>query len=242
MVDEPETPTEPTGEDRMTARERRAQRAKEAQRRDMPKRTMKRAAIAIAILLALVGVVAGVRFLSGLGPGPCPLEQTHEHSSFYIYVPDEANASSPKRVSLAHPTHDLRVPGGQGKFPPKAHMHYPNDWQGHHEFGCATVSEFLGYIGMEVEPGHLKLDPQLNGGKVYDDAGNLTVKFYLFLPDYDDRSGRTGNWSEKPDLPDHQPRDLERWLIAYGNWTDEQVQTMQNEIPRPTDSIPPELR
>ncbi len=220
-----EEPT--TADERVTARERRRQRVRAEERRQLPMKAVKTFAVWGGILVGSAGVVWGLVYLSGLGED-CALEELHEHATFYVY-------DNGTRVRFQHPKFDMEGPGEAGLLPSKVHMHQPNDYQVHLEFGCATMGQFFGYMGAEFEEGRFQLDDVVNGGKVLEDEGNMTLRYFLFMPD-EDRSKHNGTWIEKPDLPSHQGRDCQRMLITFGELTDAMIAEQQKSVPAPTDS------
>ena len=177
------------------------------ERRDRVFTRVKLAAVGVAAIIVLSGGVWGASKLASLGPEKCNF---HEHASFRVF--DEG-----QQLSFQHPRFDMR------NMAMKAHMHQPNDYQVHLEGGCANVKTFFSLMGMSLKPGYLKLDTELHVGKVLRDEGNLTLRFFLMTPD--------GNWTEKPDLPNHQLRDQQRALITYGNLTFEEIARQRGLVP-----------
>lgn len=212
-------------ERRMTARERRAERVRKGERKKLPAKALKNAALVVVVVLVLAGAVYGVNKLNTLAPS-CALQSSHEHATFYIYDNGEL-------LHFKHPKFNMQG-SGVGVLPGKMHMHQPVDDQLHLEFGCGPFGQFFDYTGMELRPGYLKLDEELHGGKVLQDQGNQTLKMYLFEPDMDNVP--LGNWTLKPDLHKHQLRDCERALITYGNQTDQQIEQQRAATRPPTDS------
>lgn len=182
-----------------------------AERRDRISTGFKLVAYGAAALVVLAGGVWAVSQLASLTPdNPCGF---HEHASFRV-------ADGGQLLSFQHPRFDMR------NMAMRAHLHQPNDNQVHLEGRCASVSEFFGLMGMTLKPDYLKLDGELHGGRILRSDGNHTLGFYLY-------HDVAGNWTWEPyaDLPGHQLRDKQRMLVAYGNYTDEQLTDLQARVP-----------
>lgn len=163
-------------------------------------------------ILALTGVVWGyVEVDSKLEAKGCNF---HEHATFRVV--DEGQV-----LSFKHPRFDM------SNMAMKAHLHQPNDSQIHLEGKCASVDDFFSLMGMKIEPGLLQLDHELHGGKVLEDEGNRTLRFFLYHETPDD-----WKWEEYPGLLDHQLRDGQRMLVIYGEYTDEEITAFQDQVPR----------
>lgn len=172
---------------------------------------LKMTALVVGVLLALSGGVWGVSQLSDLtAKESCNF---HEHATFRVV--DEGQV-----LSFQNPRFDMQ------HMAMRAHMHQPNDYQIHLEGGCATVREFFSLLGARLEPGELTLDDTLHDGKVLRDDGNRTLQFHL----YRDVDGNS-TWTPFPGLADHQLRNGQRMLVAYGNYTDEQLAVLQSRVP-----------
>lgn len=172
---------------------------------------VKLTALGIGAIIVLSGVVWGVSKLADLAPNnECGF---HEHASFRVF-------DGLQELSFQHPRFDM------SKMAMKAHLHQPNDYQIHLEGACADVSNFFALMGMKLRAGYLKLDPELHDGRVLENDGNESLRFFLYRD-----AGGNGTWEEFPELPGHQLRDNQRALIAYGSYTSDQIATMQARVP-----------
>jgi hypothetical protein len=201
-------------EERMRRLKSQLDRADAAQRMEKRERitsSAKLVALSVGVLLVLAGGVWGVNQLAGLVPdNACKF---HEHATFRVF-------DRGQELGFQHPRFDMR------HMAMRAHLHQPNDYQIHLEGGCADVAEFFGLMGMEIRPGHLRLDQELHGGGALADDGNDTLRFYL----YHEVEGNW-TWQEYDGLLGHQLRDRQRMLITYGNLTDEEVAYQQSRVP-----------
>lgn len=209
-----------------TARERRAERVRSQQRKDAPKQALKMLLFVAAVLGLLVG---GAWALDALNKTkePCPLDKKHEHATFHMY-------EGMDRVQFTYSKYDIG-----GVLRSEFHMHQPNDAQLHVEFGCQTFGKFFQIMGFTLRSDYVKFDPEIFGDKEWRNEGNQTIAFYMFDPDMSGDPTVDGEWKEFPGLPNHQPRDFERFLLVYGDYTDEQLQQLQSQVPPPTDSANP---
>lgn len=167
-------------------------------------------ALGLAALVVLAGGVWGVSKLGGLLPeNQCAF---HEHANFRVFDRGE-------ELSFRHPRFDMQY------MAMKAHLHQPDDSQLHLEGACADVAKAFDLMGMDLRPGYLKLDNELHAGKVLENHGNDTLRFFL----YHDVEGNW-TWTESPDAPDHQLRSKERLLITYGDLTDEEIRREESRV------------
>lgn len=126
-----------------------------------------------------------------------------------------------KDLNWTHPKFDIQP---RGVFPLKAHLHQPNDWKLHVEVECTTMTQFFGYMGVQLHAGHLKLDTIHHEGETYADAGAEKLRF--FLQDQ-------GVWGERPDLPSVQARDGQRMLITYGASDAAEIEAQKARVKNP---------
>lgn len=233
VPDEPETPPGSSESDaterRLTARERREQRYRDQERKALPTKLLRRGGIAALVILLIAGGAWGAVWVYNSTKDKCEFsrENLHEHASFAVFEDGYENGT--KRLSFQSPKFDLEGPRSEGLLPMKFHMHQPNDFQFHMEFGCATMEDFFSFVGGRLRAGHLKLDPYLHGSKVLEDNDTMQLKFYLRQVD--------GNWVEKPDAHQIQLRDGQRLLITYGRANETKLQAQQAAVP-----VPPEAQ
>lgn len=198
----------------MKAKLQKAEAWEKTERVDRITTRVKLTAIGIGAIIVLSGAVWGVSQLADLGPkNECAF---HEHASFRVW-------DGPQELSFQHSRFDMR------NMAMKAHLHQPNDYQVHLEGKCADVSEFFSLMGMMLRTGYLKLDSELHEGRVLEDNGNETLQFFLYHD-----AGGNWTWDSYPDLPGHQLRDKQRMLVAYGNYTTQEIAQMQAQVPSPS--------
>lgn len=172
---------------------------------------VKMTGIAIAVLLVLSGGVWAFSTLTAsTNSRGCHF---HEHATFRVF--DEG-----KMLRFQSPRFDMSA-----GMPMRSHFHQPDDATIHLEGGCSTVASLFGVLGMKLRPGYLELDDVLHGGKVLQDQDNRTLQFWL-MP-------AKGEWTLDPDLPQHQPRAREMFLVTYGNPTPAELAREQAAIPNP---------
>jgi hypothetical protein len=224
MADEPQ----PGSDDGLTVRERRAQHAKQAARKDAPKRLLRKAALPLFILLILGGITTGF-ILTSQKAQDCP---THWHAGFAVYVPDPSNASRVTEVSYRHPLYDLN-----GKTPMRSHMHQADGFnQFHFEQGglCVGLEEAFGYI-----------DTDLGQAGTY--RNNDTARLHVYVEQVSNRTYQGEGafrrlvsahyeWTEMPisKALDYQLKDTERVLVVFGTVSDDQLQALQSQVPKPS--------
>lgn len=228
-------------EEKMTVRERRAQHAREQARKDAPKNLVRKAAVPALILLVLGAVAAGFYF-TNKNAQDCP---GHFHSTFAIYIPGENGTF--EKVDYASP----RAPNGgayydfgnAAGFALSIHMHQSGAEQGSSALGpsqlhfepptantCVALEDALDAIDVKASDSRLELDgahAQVEQDGTWTASGNETVHFYF--------QGKDGQWSKSKysDWDDRQIPDGASFLLAFGDYTDEQIQQMQSSIPPP---------
>lgn len=183
-----------------------------AERKERVSSGFKLVALALAVLVVMAGGVWAVSKLTSVFHAEC---QFHEHASFRVAVEGDV-------LSFQHKKFDMQG----GPMPMRAHLHQPNDYQIHLEGSCADVGDFFSFMGMKLKPGYLKLDDVMHDGRELREDGNNTLRFYL----YHDVGGN-GTWEPYEGLIGHQPRDQQRMLVAYGNYTQEEVASLQARVP-----------
>ena len=230
-------------DDKMTVRERRAQHAKEQARKDAPKNLVRKAAVPAIIILLLAAIATGFYFTNKNSQG-CP---GHFHSTFGIFVPGENGTF--EKVDFAAPRasnggafYDF---GNNPSFSLSIHMHQSGAEQGSSALGpsqfhfepptastCVPLEDALDAIDVKASDSHIELD----GGHALvgqdgewrePGTGNETLRFF-----YQDKDGA---WSE-PSYSSWRGKQLPDGvsiLLAFGDYTDEQVEQMKGSIPPP---------
>ena len=198
-------------------RRMRQERAAKNRRKALPAKAGKRILIAAIALLAVAGIVYAFQ-QSAETRGNCP---GHWHSTFQIFVDGE-------RVPFPQPPY-LMAP--QGKLPMRVHMHTPSQEILHFEppqpecMGTAEAFEIvdveLGATTMTIGEDHGPL------AGTYENEGNNTLRFFV--------QPRDGTMSETTwgDLDGRQLENGEKLLIAYGQYTEDELQAMMDGISTP---------
>lgn len=228
-------------DDKMTVRERRAQHAKQQARKDAPKNLVRKAAVPALIVLVLAAVATGFYF-TNKNAQDCP---GHFHATFGIYIPD-GNGSFEK-VDFASP----RAPNGGAYydfgngpgFSLSIHMHQSGAEQGSSALGpsqfhfepptantCVPLEDALQAIEVEATNSRLELKgahAQMDQDGTWTASGNQTLHVYI----QDDQ----GTWSESSysAWEDKQLPDGYAILMAFGDYSEEQIEQMQAGIPPP---------
>ena len=228
-------------DDKMTVRERRAQHAKQQARKDAPKNLVRKAAVPALIVLVLAAVATGFYF-TNKNAQDCP---GHFHSTFGIFIPGENGTF--EKVDFATP----RAPNGgtyydfgnAPRFSLSTHMHQSGPEQGSSALGpsqlhaepptantCVPLEKTLDAIDVDASDSRL----ELSGGHALVDqdgtwtaSGNETLRFFF--------QDKDGTWSESKysSWDDRQLPDGSSILIAFGDYTDEQIEQMKASIPPP---------
>lgn len=233
-------------DDKMTVRERRAQHAREQARKDAPKNLARKAFVPVLILLVLGAVATGFYF-TNKNAQDCP---GHFHGTFGIFIPGENGTF--ERVDFASPRaatgrqyYDFGGSGG-APFSLSVHMHQTGPESGaigasqlHFEpptaNSCVPLEDALRALEVEASNTRLELKgahAQVDQDGTWTASGNQTVHFYV----QDDK----GVWSDATvsawrgkQLPDGYA-----FLLAFGNYTDAQVEQMKASIPPPVSRAP----
>ncbi len=176
------------------------------------------------IILVVAGIGAGMYF-TAQNAGECP---GHWHATFHVYVDDD-------RISYgAYNLENQRTPLSH-------HLHSGDDAKVHFEpptGGCIGFSEFLSKVDTRVTSDSLRLDgihEDMRQGGTFTSDGNRTLHIF-HAPDGD-------NWKSisASALNKRQLLDGERVLIAFGEYSEAQIEMMQNAVPYPNGrgGIPP---
>jgi hypothetical protein len=163
------------------------------------------------VVVAVIAVMVGAMVVTQEQQANCP---GHWHSSFGIYVDDN-------RVSYAN----YNLENGQTQF--ASHLHQGNDQQMHYERGCIKFSEFLGEVDTSISNDEIKLDGNQNvRGTFKSDGTNETVAFI---------AQGWGDWEaiSVNKVRGMQLADGDRVLIAYGNYTEDEIVAMQSSVTVP---------
>ena len=231
-------------EEKMTVRERRAQHAKEQARKDAPKNLVRKAAVPAIIVLLLAAIATGFYF-TNKNAQDCP---GHFHATFGIFIPGDNGTF--EKVDYASP----RAPNGGAYydfgnapgFSLSTHMHQSGAEQGSSALGpsqlhfepptantCVPLEDVLDAIDVEVSDSRLELKgsghAQMDQDGTWQEpgAGNETLRFFF--------QDRDGDWSETPysSWRSKQLPDGSSILIAFGSYSDAQIEQMKASIPAP---------
>jgi len=180
----------------------------------------RRTQVLVAVgILALAGVVG---FLAlNADRRDCP---GHWHATFAVYIDDE-------RLPFPQPPYSMDREGGE--MPMSLHMHRPNQELLHFEPSsprCVGVGPALRSIDVRLEPGELRLEGAHSAGPMggtYRDDGNRTLRVFI--------EGDEG-LQERPvrDVLGYQLRDGEKLLVAYGSYTQDEVEDLMDRIGEPS--------
>lgn len=232
-------------DDKMTVRERRAQHARQQARKDAPKNLVRKAAVPALIVLVLAAVATGFYF-TNKNSQDCP---GHFHTTFGMFIPGE-NGSFEK-VDFASP----RAPGGRAyydfggsggaPFSLSIHMHQSGPEQGSSVLGasqlhfepptansCVPLEDVMHALEVEASDSRLQLkgahsQVDQDGTWTESDGSNETVRFFFQDP--------RGAWSESSysAWKNKQLPDGSAFLLAFGDYTDAQIDQMKATIPPP---------
>lgn len=222
------------GRKRRLAQERKERRADPAYRRRV---LITWLVVGAAVVGAGVFVAKTVDF-SAKCPG-------HWHATFGIYIPGPDG--TPQRVDFASPRSEKNPAlayyqlGQDPKMRLSIHMHQSGSEQGAAELGptqlhyetngaCESLQDAMETLDVGLDATSLTLGgahAQAHQTGVWENAGNQTLQFWLQTTD--------GIWHDKlaAEMLGYQLKDGESTLIAFGNYSPQQVATMQNSIPAP---------
>ena len=230
-------------DDKMTVRERRAQHAKQQARKDAPKNLARKAALPALIVLILAGVAAGFYFTSK-NAQECP---GHFHATFGIFVPvdngtyEKVDFASPRAPS-GRAYYDFGGSGG-APFSLSTHMHQSGSEQGSAALGpsqlhfepptantCVPLEDVLQALEVEASDSRLELKgahAQVGQDGTWRAEGDEQVRFFV--------QDEEGEWTESPysDWDRKQISDGWAFLLAFGDYSDEQIDQMKSTIPPP---------
>lgn len=230
-------------DEKLTVRERRAQHAREQARKDAPKNLARKAAIPVLIILLLAAVAAGFYF-TNKNAEDCP---GHFHATFGMFIPGDNGTF--EQVDFASP----RAPGGRAyydfggsggaPFSLSIHMHQSGAEQGSSALGpsqlhfepptansCVPFEDVLHALEVEASDTRLELKgahAQVDQDGTWTASGNETLHVYIQDEDGAWSESKYSSWKNKQ-LPDGYSI-----LMAFGSYTDEQIEQMQASIPPP---------
>lgn len=203
----------------LTPRERRALREKAKKKEaknlaESSRQFAKRAVIPAIVVLVLAGFAAAIYFDEVVIKEQCP---DHEHATAHTYVDGE-------KISYQHPQLDLNA-----DMRLKFHLHQSDDETWHLERGCTDLKEAFSELHVDLSADKMVLrgvHEDLGQAGTYEEEGNNTLQMYL----YED-----GDWEqvEIGDMLDFQARDGHRLLLTYGENSEEEIATMQAQVPAP---------
>jgi hypothetical protein len=239
-------------DDDLSQRERRALRHRENRRKELPgemARKVRAYGPMTLIVLAVVGAAAGVYYLSSSGQ-ECP--DPHWHSTFGIFVPDEAG--QPKRIDFAAPRTDggliyydynSLARGGNPNFSATLHMHQTGGETGSAALGpaqfhmeqrgkCISVRQALHVVEVDAKEDSLTLTGghlRVGQGGTYTASAESPLRWFVqTLDDSCEYRWEERTWSQ---VRGYQLKDGEALLVALGNYDESQLQSMQAQIPDP---------
>ncbi|MHB1261904.1 MAG: hypothetical protein ACYC2H_09345 [Thermoplasmatota archaeon] len=228
-------------DEEMTVRERRAKHAKEQARKDAPKNIARKAVVPALIILVLALVATGFYF-TNKNAQDCP---GHFHVSFGIFIPGDNGTF--EKVDFASPRagnggayYDF---GNAAGFSLSTHMHQSGAEQGSSALGpsqfhfepptansCVPFEDALKAIEVEASNTRLELKgahAQVDQDGTWTASGNETLHVYF--------QDSAGVWSESSysAWKGKQLPDASSILLAFGSYTDAQVEQMKASIPPP---------
>jgi hypothetical protein len=233
-------------DDDLSQREKRAQRHKTEARKDLPKTVAKTYGVWLLVLLVLAGAGYAI-YASTTGGQACP---GHWHSTFEVYVPGPNGA--PAKVDMATPRapngaafYDLSGGAGMGLA---VHMHQSGSEQGSQALGpaqwhfeqdgtCVGVKSALHAIEIDATATSLKLfGAHAQAHQDHTWEANATAKLRWFT-----ETKENGNWTWQErtwdQVKSYQLPDGAKLLVAFGNYSDEQVRQMEQIIPNPISRV-----
>lgn len=198
-------------------RKMREERAAANRRKAMPAKAGKRILIAAVVVLAIAGIVYAVQ-QNAETRRECP---GHWHATFGVYVDGE-------RVPFPQPPYQMS-PGG--KLPMRMHMHSPSQEILHFEPApaeCLGVADTFELLDVDLAAGSLTFEePHGTFDGEYEAEGNKTVRYFV--------QPRDGELAEEPwsALRNRQLDDGEKLLVAYGDYTMDEISAMMDAISAP---------
>ncbi|HUR26268.1 MAG TPA: hypothetical protein VM327_09680 [Candidatus Thermoplasmatota archaeon] len=228
-------------DEKLTVRERRAQHAREQARKDAPKNLVRKAALPALLILILAAVATGFYF-TNKGGEACP---GHFHATFGLFIPgdngtfEKVDYASP-RASNGGAYYDF---GNAPEFSLSTHMHQSGAERGSSALGpsqlhfepptaktCVPLADVLDAIDASASDSRLVLKGghvQVDQDGIWTASGNQTVHFYI--------QDKQGQWSESKysSWKGKQVPDGSSFLLAFGDYTDEQIDQMKASIPPP---------
>ncbi len=200
-------------------RKMRQERAAAQRRKSLPAKAGKRILIAVVIVVAIAGIVYAVQ-QSAERRGSCP---GHWHATFAIYVDGE-------RVPFPQPPYQLAP---QGKMAMSMHMHSPSQEILHYEPvqpECLGTEDAFNRIDVDLGSDKMILDSDHENGPLggtYENDGNSTLRYFVQPKD---STLEETSWSK---LKDRQLANGEKLLIAYGAYSEAEIQSMMDRIATP---------
>lgn len=185
------------------------------------------------LVVAAVGVVA---YYSTVGTPPslrakeCTPNGLHEHASFAVFVHNTS-------ISWDYPQFFFPT---AGRYEGHVHAGAPHTLHMEGQTTCTTVERFFATALLtRVTEDVIILDTSHHAAASYRDGEGGELRFFLGKPpaEWNEQTPKRYlassqvNWTEAPDLPDHQPRDGEYLLITFGNESDAAIRWQQLSIP-----------
>lgn len=187
----------------------RAQRLKQLERQQKLRQGARWAAYSVVGILVIAGAAYGISLLPEK-PG-----MVHYHAKYQVYVDGE-------QVSFDHPAFNGM------KYGP-AHLHAPEYDKLHNEGreGSGTLGKFFAYtLEGKLSDNEMILPQGTSHPGTY--VVNETKDLRLFV----DNPSQDREWAEvQSDFADVSFQDGDRYLLLYGNYTDEEVLTLQQRYP-----------
>lgn len=187
----------------------------------------------IVVGVIAVVVIAGIAYLAvrRVETRPCTPTGAHEHASFSVFASGQEYAWTGPQFNF----------GNAGSL--AGHIHQPASHTIHMESGttCITVASFFEQtLQSSLSKDSLTLDKVIHNGETFKASGDAKMRFFIGEPPTGWRDNATRQylnatevaWRELPDLPSHQPRDGEYFLVEFGNATDEVIRAHEMNIPR----------